>query len=177
MNNNRSRASFAFLTLASLAAFAGCQAGYVQVSSSYGPGITFQGLGSKYAWATPVAAPASYPAGLADLIEKKLSAGLAKKGFSLVGPGETADFLVAYRVTRKEKADSTINPHIEMTKVGSLIVEVYEVGTKKLIWRGVATSQLEDSDTPDRRSAKVEEGVRLLMTKFPSRLPPKTPNR
>ena len=60
-----------------------------------------------------------------------------------------------------------------MTQEGSLIVEVLEVGTKKLIWRGVAKSRLEDSDTPEKRTAKVEEGVRLLMQKFPARLPPK----
>jgi hypothetical protein len=60
-----------------------------------------------------------------------------------------------------------------MMQEGSLIVDVLEVGTKKLIWRGVAKSRLEDSDTPEKRTAKVEEGVRLLMQKFPARLPPK----
>lgn len=139
--------------------------------------MTYAGLGSKYAWTTANTSQPGYPPGLAELIENKLAAGLAKKGFAPAAAGETADFLVSYRVTRKQKADSSINPHIEMTKVGSLIVEVYEVGTKKLIWRGVASSQLDDSDTPDKRTAKVEEGVRLLMTKFPPRLPPKAATR
>jgi len=170
MKTRRTLAIGAVLSIA--IGIGGCAAGYVEVSSSYGPGITFQGLGSRYAWTEKSPAQQKYPAGLSELIESRLAAGLAKKGFSPAG-GDAPDFLIGYRVARREKADSSSNPHIEMTQEGSLVVEVFEPGTKKLIWRGVAKSRLEDSDTPDRRTAKVDEAVRLLMQKFPARLPPK----
>lgn len=64
-----------------------------------------------------------------------------------------------------EATTTTIN-----TPVGTLVVDVFDGHTKKLIWRG--TSQRTLSEKPDKNEKKLEQSVEAMFKHFPP--PPKS---
>jgi hypothetical protein len=54
---------------------------------------------------------------------------------------------------------------VEETPVGSLVVDIFDGSTKKLIWRANATETL--SDKPDKNDQKLEKTVGDMFKKFP----------
>ena len=59
-----------------------------------------------------------------------------------------------------EATTTTIN-----TPVGTLVVDVFDGHTKKLIWRG--TSQKTLSEKPDKNEKKLEQSVEAMFKRFP----------
>jgi len=57
----------------------------------------------------------------------------------------------------------TINQNISNT--GTLVVDISDAGTRKLVWRGAATDTL--SDKPDKNSKKIEKAVEKMFKKYP----------
>jgi len=60
----------------------------------------------------------------------------------------------------EEATTTTIN-----TPVGTLVVDVFDGHTKKLIWRG--TSQKTLSEKPDKNEKKLEQSVEAMFKRFP----------
>ncbi|HTB12370.1 MAG TPA: DUF4136 domain-containing protein [Bryobacteraceae bacterium] len=54
---------------------------------------------------------------------------------------------------------------VENTPVGSLVVDVFDSSSKKLIWRGTATDTL--SENPDKNEKKLEHSVEDIFKHFP----------
>lgn len=54
---------------------------------------------------------------------------------------------------------------VENTPVGTLTVDVFDGGSKKLIWRGTATDTL--SEHPDKNEKKLEHSVEDMFKHFP----------
>lgn len=54
---------------------------------------------------------------------------------------------------------------VENTPVGTLIVDVFDGSTKKLIWRTTATETL--STKPEKNDQKLEKNVEEMFKKFP----------
>ena len=54
---------------------------------------------------------------------------------------------------------------VENTPIGTLVVDVFDGSTKKLIWRGTATESL--SAKPEKNDQKLEKNVEDLFKKFP----------
>jgi hypothetical protein len=50
-------------------------------------------------------------------------------------------------------------------RVGTLVVDVFQSGTKELLWRGRASEVL--SSKPEKNDKKVEEAVNKMFKKFP----------
>ncbi len=54
---------------------------------------------------------------------------------------------------------------VENTPVGTLVVDVFDSGTKKLVWRGTASDTL--SNKPDKNDKKLDKDVADMFKKFP----------
>jgi hypothetical protein len=54
---------------------------------------------------------------------------------------------------------------VEYTPVGTLVVDIFDTPTKKLIWRGVASDAL--SDKPEKNEKKLEKVVEEMFKHFP----------
>jgi Domain of unknown function (DUF4136) len=49
--------------------------------------------------------------------------------------------------------------------VGTLVVDIYDAGTKKLLFRGVGSDEL--SDKPEKNQKKAQKGAEKMFKKFP----------
>lgn len=54
---------------------------------------------------------------------------------------------------------------IDHVPVGSLILDLYDSGSGRLVWRGQASDEL--SGKPDKDSQKLEKAVNKMFEKFP----------
>jgi hypothetical protein len=54
---------------------------------------------------------------------------------------------------------------VENTPVGSLVVDIFDSSTKKLIWRATSTDTL--SEKPDKNEKKLEHAVEEMFKHFP----------
>lgn len=168
--------SGAFFVVVGSASFAGCNAdGPISVVSAYGPGIKFSGLGPTYAWAQQAAGRQFGSAEMRDLICRCVDRHLAKKGFTSNAAG-AGDFLIDFRVARREKTDASVVAHGETIEEGSLVLEIFESaagpsagGNRKLIWRGIARARIRESDPPEVRERRLDAAVRALMQQFPAK--------
>jgi Domain of unknown function (DUF4136) len=59
----------------------------------------------------------------------------------------------------------TATTTVENTPVGTLVVDVFDSSTKKLIWRGQSSEEL--SEKADKDSKKLEKDVEDMFKKFP----------
>jgi hypothetical protein len=56
---------------------------------------------------------------------------------------------------------------VEKIPVGTLVVDIYETGSERLVWRGLAHDQL--SDKPEKNTQKLQKAVEKMFDKFPPR--------
>jgi hypothetical protein len=56
---------------------------------------------------------------------------------------------------------------VEKIPVGTLVVDIYDTGSERLVWRGLAHDQL--SDKPDKNTQKLQKAVDKMFDKFPPR--------
>jgi hypothetical protein len=56
---------------------------------------------------------------------------------------------------------------VEKTPVGTLMVDVFDTHTKKLVWRGTASNVL--SDKPENNEKKLEKSLHDMFKNFPPR--------
>jgi hypothetical protein len=57
--------------------------------------------------------------------------------------------------------------------VGTLIVDLVDTKEKELVWRGVASRDVGDSETPQERAEVTQQAIDKLFEKFPPGVPPK----
>jgi hypothetical protein len=50
---------------------------------------------------------------------------------------------------------------------GSLIVGLFDVGSKNLVWTGTATAAVDPSRSPEERQKLIDDGVAKMMKDFP----------
>jgi hypothetical protein len=54
---------------------------------------------------------------------------------------------------------------VEQIPVGTLVVDMYDTGSKKLIWRGTASDTL--SSKPEKNTQKLDKAIDKMLDKFP----------
>ena len=64
---------------------------------------------------------------------------------------------------------ATVTTSVDRQKKGTLVVDLWDAGTKKLFWRGTAQDTL--SDKPEKNAKKVQKATAKMFKKFPP--PPK----
>jgi Domain of unknown function (DUF4136) len=56
---------------------------------------------------------------------------------------------------------------VENIPVGTLVIDIYDTASKRLVWRGLAHDQL--SDKPEKNTQKLQKAVEKMFDKFPPR--------
>jgi hypothetical protein len=103
---------------------------------------------------------------------------LSKKGFTRQTNG-SPDFLIGYEATLDKKMTSKsmhreFNRHHygpswaqEVYDEGTLVLEIVEQESQKLIWSGSATDRVNFSLSPEKEEAEINEAVREILKDFP----------
>ena len=50
---------------------------------------------------------------------------------------------------------------------GSLIIDLLDPTSRRIMWRGVIQAELSRDSTPEERTARIDAAVRKILTKFP----------
>jgi hypothetical protein len=124
---------------------------------------------------------------ISDAIEKQL----ATKGLTRTD-SDTADIYVAYQVAvSKEKEVTSWNTGYGMGPgwggrwyggyygagtttttsstiyIGSLALDMYDTATKQLVWRGLASKQVDTKASPEKRQKNLDKGMAKLLKNYP----------
>jgi hypothetical protein len=117
-----------------------------------------------------------------DRVTRAVDSQLSAKGWTKVeGDGDAA--VAVYGSTRTQKTlqtwydgfgggwfwhgfgDGLATTTVQETPVGTLMVDIFDSPTKKLIWRGVASDTL--SGKPDKDEKKMDKAVTEMFKNFP----------
>jgi Domain of unknown function (DUF4136) len=103
---------------------------------------------------------------LVDRIKSAVDEALAAKGWRQVASGGDVS-LIATEITEDQQI---LNNHDDFTttetyQVGSLVVEMFDTRTAKLIWRGSSSDTL--SNKPDKNIKNLDKGVQKMFKNFP----------
>jgi Domain of unknown function (DUF4136) len=167
----------AVLTLAPTAAFA------QKVSTDFDPVASFAKY-KTYAWAEGTKSP--NPLG-EDRIHQAVETRMAAAGFTKAA-GNPDVFIATHAVGQEEKeiittgygygggyyryggmggmTTSSVNTYIK----GTLVLDMYDASTKKLVWRGTGTDTV--SDKAEKNAKKVDKALQKMFKEYPP-TPPK----
>jgi hypothetical protein len=160
----------------------------IEVSSDWNPAADFSRL-HTWAWLAqerPASGDPRLDSALLDArIRSAVESELGARGFAKAEAG-AADFLVAYHVALERKLVATTiddyyggvgyrhwprpgysQTYVHEFEVGSLMLDVLDPRSRELIWRGTAQAEILPAATPEEREARVREGVRRILERFP----------
>jgi hypothetical protein len=171
-------------TLVGLAASAGGCLALMPVGSHIERGRDFAGY-RTYDWAPADARPATDPRlrdnpFFIDEVHGAIDTELNKRGLARA-TAERADLLVHYHASVNERLEVTTRPgrfrdcvgddcRAEVTtyEAGTLVVDLIDASTHRLVWRGWAEHRLEDMlDEPAQVRQRVQVGIRRIFTTLP----------
>ena len=104
---------------------------------------------------------------LVDRIKSAVDEALAAKGWRQVASGGDVS-LTATEITEEQQILNNHDDLISTTEtyqVGSLVVEMFDTRTAKLIWRGSSSDTL--SSKPDKNIKNLDKGVQKMFKNFP----------
>ena len=116
-----------------------------------------------------------------DRVQEAVDRALSAKGWTKVPNGGDAS-IVAMGITKEKPTLHTFydgwdgwmwgsfgdeTTEIESYMVGTLVVDIFDNDTKKLIWRGSASDVL--SDNPEKNMSKLNKAVDKMFEHFPPR--------
>ena len=160
--------SLALVTMLAAGGFA------ARVSTDYDHSVNFEHY-RTYSWAKLETANSLWDTRVKDAINKELAA----KGWSEVPSGGDVA-LVAVETTRTRQQLNTFydgfggwrwggfgesTTTVERYKVGTLVVDMFEAGSKKLIWRAASHSAL--SANPEKDTKNLDKEVQKMFQHFP----------
>ena len=115
-----------------------------------------------------------------DRIKNSVNAALAAKGWTQVDSGGDVS-IVAIQITRNQQTLNTFydgfgrgwrwggfgeaTTTTETYKVGTLVVDLFQTKSEKLIWRGVSSDTL--SNNSDKNIKNLNKGVEKMFKQFP----------
>lgn len=116
-----------------------------------------------------------------DHIQGAIERNMAARGFERVAPGETPDVRVHFHAVIDRRLDvNQLDSHtgyctggncgagLADYDEGTLVVDVIDAHTNRLVWRGWARDSVEGVlENKDRLVAKIEEAVRLMLEQLP----------
>lgn len=178
-------ATFALLLLA------GCASG-PDVKVDADPSANFAGY-RTYSWAYH-----DTPRGMNPLtyqrVRQSIDANLASRGYTQADPG---DFAVGFTLGARDKVEVTdfgpygpfypgygrrgfyggwgmpySNVDVRNVTEGTLTIDIYDTGTKRPVWHGVATQEIGSKVTEDQ----IDTAVSSVLAKFGPGTPAKAPN-
>jgi hypothetical protein len=149
----------------------------VSTSHDYDLAYDFGKL-KRYQWAKRTGADEGNPL-IVQRVRAAVDAQLAAKGYARADSG--ADFLVAAYTGRQSRIQVTdwgygYGPYgrwyggpvdVYEYEEGSLILDVVDAPSKKLVWRGAATAIIDPDATPEERTKRINEAIAKVLAKFP----------
>lgn len=144
------------------------------VSSDYDHSTHF-GNYRRYSWSKVETANSIWDSRVKNAIDQQLAA----KGWTQVSSGGDVA-LVAVETTRTKRQLSTFyngfggwrwsgfgdaTTTVEKYKVGTLVVDMFDASSKKLIWRATASGTL--SGNPEKNIKNLDKGVQKMFQHFP----------
>ncbi len=173
-----------------LVTLSGCST--MQISSDYDASANFAGL-KTYNWIPEPPKASSDPRIDNPFIERRIRDAvdnqLAAQGYERGLSGDS-DFLVGYHVALEKKlAVSTMNEYYGVVvgprwhyssprwygsetyvydyDEGSLVLDIIEAGSRKLIWRGSALARVDTTASAERKTKRINEAVQRILAQFP----------
>lgn len=116
-----------------------------------------------------------------DRIQGAVEKGLAARGFQLIERGETADLLIHYHANISQRVNvdraygscsqADCPPDLVEYEAGTLILDVVDARTDRLVWRGWARTSVEDLlHKPDVMATTINETVARILLRLPAKL-------
>ena len=168
-----SKATWACLALA----LAACATGPKVVTDS-DPSTNF-GRYRTYSWVYSGSPRGMNPL-LFQRVQQSIDRSLAARSFQ---PGDPGDFAVAFTLGRRDRVEVTDfgsygpfyrgwgwggayrNVDIRNVTDGTLVIDVYDVASKKAVWHGVATQEVSSGQADQ---AKIDAAVDAVIAQFPA---------
>ncbi len=164
----------------------------LQVNVDYDQAAAFDNLKS-YAWVPGTPEKSNNPKLDSDTLLHDRIQGAISNWFSMHGfekkPLQQADFLIAYRVVVEDKTSVTVlndyygypmgwrygyyrpygaqRTYVYDYQQGSIIIDIVDPKTRKLMWRGSATDEVREAATPEKRQQRIAEAVNAILKTFP----------
>ena len=144
----------------------------------------------RFAWLTPPAGPVRDPILDSQILEsrvhKAVTGDLKDRGYEEVAPDANPDFLVTYHTSAKQTLESSgpsfsfgfmdafprgfgavgFGPDVRTQDQGTLMLDVLDSQSKRLVWRGWTTELLNQDNYSDK---SVQDAVKDIFDKFPAK--------
>ena len=165
---------------------AGCAT--MAVSSHVEPGIDLARY-ETFDWGPADALPTGDPRldqdpAFNDWVQGAVERGLTLKGLMLVPEGEEPDLRIHYHAHIDQRVDVTTvdqdfgfcqgegcQPPVTVYEAGTLVIDIVDARTNRVIWRGWAQNSVEDElDDPDAMETTIEEAVTRMLARVPRTL-------
>ena len=175
------KAIHAFLVIFLMGFVVSCSTIY-GVQYDYDKQADFKNL-KTYDWMT-VPEKANIDSLKVERVKKAVNAELQAKGLKMTS--NNPDFLIAEHLGKKDKVQVTnwgydygrhdrywgeprgpVGISIHEYEEGSLILDFVDTKSKKMIWRGVAKTEVNNVDTPEKKEKLIGEAVQEILKKFP----------
>ncbi len=167
----------------------------VPVNSDWDPGYNYAAIGS-YAWVPAAKGNDADPWSRNDLVDARITAAvdaqLIARGWTKAASPAKADVLVNYFLGVKDKVDvqsfhrhfgyypcfRCYHPHhfghfhdhdvwVREYQQGTLMLDMVDPASKRLIWRGVSERRLPSFEHPEERRLYIVETVNAILAQFP----------
>lgn len=181
---NPIRHVFLILVIGVLAACSG-----IEVSQDYDQGYNFSAL-NTFAWKQND--DNEYGLIDNDLVDKRIRTAIVNtfsaKQYTLVDTG-TPDFYISYHMTVEQKiSTSSVSSGVSIGRgsrghfgsvgistgsqvraydQGTLLIDVTEPDSSKLVWRGVGTQEVSEHSDPEKSTKQINETVEKILAQFP----------
>ena len=154
----------------------------ISTSTDYDPAVNFSAF-STYDW---IDSQGEVDNITSSRIRQSVDAAMVAKGFS--ESGSNADLAISYQVSSAERRSfNTVNAGWgggygwggwgmgmgtsttteNVWQEGSLILGIFDTATKNLVWTGTATTDIDQSRSPEDRQKLVDDAVAKMMGDFP----------
>ena len=142
-----------------------------KVTTDSAPGAPF-GTYRTFAWTPGTPSPVSLTE---QAIHAGVNAQLQAKGLTQVDA--SPDLYVATHVTTQQVPELIANGFgpwwgygggmatVQTYTKGTLVVDLYDASTKKMVWRGVATDTM--SSKPSKNNAKLDKALAKMFQRYP----------
>ena len=148
-------------------------------SHDYDPEFDFSTL-EEFAW--KVRAKSTRMERVNPLVDKRirlaLEEGLAERGFTRSDAPKTADFLLVYHVSARERLTGNHfgygppwwwgrHTSVSSWTEGTLIVDIFSAKSGELIWRGWDSQTVSRNSSPEKADRRIRRAVKKLLRDFP----------
>jgi len=117
-----------------------------------------------------------------DHVQGAVEKGLAARGFRLIAPAESPDLLIHYHANISQRinvnhadpaygycSQADCPPNIVEYEAGTLVFDVVDARTNRLLWRGWAQNSVEDMlHKPDVMAKTIDQAVARMLLRLPS---------